>query len=89
MSIFEGKGCQKLKLEEIRIGIRQELLLVQHIQILKEEDMLIKVFANIVFYFTGKATVHIPYSLMNSQLVVLVHSTHSNGRDLKIGTSIP
>lgn len=50
--------------------------------------MVMNCFTNTVFFFAGKVTVSMPYTLMEFQLVVLVLCTHSTGRKLKLGTSI-
>lgn len=66
----------------------EENSLDQHIQILREESMLITFFTNNVFFFVGNATVYMPYLLRNSHVVVLVPSTQSTEREWKVSTSI-
>ncbi|XP_070030512.1 uncharacterized protein LOC142166357 [Nicotiana tabacum] len=93
MPLSKNKSCKKIGgKEETRrskkIGETGGNSHDHHVQIHLEESMKICFYTNVVFYFAGEATVSMPYSLRNFQLVVLVQCTHSTGRELKVGKSM-
>lgn len=72
-------------MEEGRTG---DYSLHYHVQVQMKESMVMSFFTNTVFFFACDVTVSMSYTLMEFQMVVLVLSTHSTRRKLKLGKSI-
>lgn len=77
MSIFESKGCQELRSEEIKKCRRQKCTLDHPIQVLWEENILLIFFTNLVFFFEGEDTIFMSYHILHLQVVVSALSAHS------------
>lgn len=92
MSISTSKSGKELERRGVRLSNGNEIngdhMFEHHVQVLLEESMVLVIYTNMVFVFAGEVTICMPYPLRTFQLVVLVHSTHSSGRKLKVGTSM-
>lgn len=61
---------------------------IYHAQVLREENKVMKIFTNEVFFFAGDVTVAMPYLMRNLHLVVLVLGTRSIEGESWMSTNI-
>lgn len=91
MPMYKSKSCKKLVCEEGRIDGSESGIIsaIYHAQIWCEESMVIPFLTNFFFFFfAGIVISSMSYFSRHSHMAVLVPSTHSSGRKLRIGSSI-